>query len=464
MKVLQVPVKLVLSTGMLYLIIYSCNDGGKEASQLTASAGNDINTLVGQRASLNGTGSSDAGGVPFDYLWSFISKPPQSNAELDDSSSPTPSFTPDVAGKYKIELEVSNTTKSSDTVTVSAFNVTQAGGSFQNLSPGPDAGVRHFDDIFGELCATCEFTEIGGVAANKIACFDGSKWYPLGCGLEEGSIYGMIGYKGELYVAGDFDEIGCISASKIARWNGSAWNPVAGGLTGGSNPFGYAFAIFNDELYVGGQFERAGTVPAINIAKWNGNNWAAVGSFENGSVRVLEVYKDKLYAGGFFTTVNGAPIRNIASYNGNTWSALGPLEDLELQATGSVRHMAVLNDKLFISGDFEAGGNEYSELITWDGTKFNDFGRAFSLFPNNTIEELSSINGILFIGGKITNAVASHPNNILQWDGENWGLLGQGVSGTVLSIELFDNKIYIGGDFMMAGGKGAENISIWVSE
>jgi hypothetical protein len=39
--------------------------------------------------------------------------------------------------------------------------------------------------------------------------------------------------------------------------------------------------------------------------------------------------------------------------------------------------------------------------------------------------------------------------------------MSEGISGSVLSIEWFDNKIYIGGDFNAAGGNNAENISIW---
>jgi hypothetical protein len=39
--------------------------------------------------------------------------------------------------------------------------------------------------------------------------------------------------------------------------------------------------------------------------------------------------------------------------------------------------------------------------------------------------------------------------------------MNQGPTGTVLSIESFGNRIYLGGDFNNAGGNNAENISIW---
>jgi len=359
-------------------------------------------------------------------------------------------------------LTISNTLENRDTVTVSAFKVIQVEGNYENIIPGSNVGVRDFTEACGYLIATCEFTEIGGVEAHKIARYNGSVWNPLGCGLDDGSIYDMLEYKGALYVTGQFTEIGCISVNNIARWSCDQhiWEDVAGGLTGGDNPFGYALVIYNDELYVGGQFEQAGGVNTINIAKWDGTKWSAVGNMEGGSVRELMVYKQKLIAGGFFTGVNGLATGHIAAYDGNSWTALGSFNNLELKNTGVVRHMAVYKDVLYISGDFSANNVDFSELITWNGSQFNDFGRAFSLYPN-TINELVVVNEILYIGGSFSNAVGSQTNNILQWDGDNWGIMSQGISGTVLSIVLYNNMIYIGGDFDSAGGNTAENISIW---
>jgi hypothetical protein len=453
-----IPYLFIVSLG----ILFACSDPGEDSSQLKAVAGNDVNIKVGQSVALNGNGSTDASGNTFDFSWRFISKPATSTASLADNTTSTPSFTADVQGKYSIELMVSNTVSSLDTVTVSAFKVNTIAGSYTNITPGPDVGIRKFKVALGALYATCEFNEIGGVEAKKIACFNNVVWAALGCGLEDGSIYDMIEYKGALYVTGTFDEIGCIAANNIALWDGSEWKPVGSGLTGGDNPFGYTLSIYENELYVGGQFTNAGGVAAMNIAKWDGTNWSATGSFDGGSVRELQVYKEKLYAGGFFTTVNGAAIKYIVMFDGINWSALGSVSELALRSTGVVRHMAVFKEVLYISGDFSSGNDDTSELITWNGSSFSDFGRPFSLSIGNTIRELKVINNILYIGGDFNSVVAAQANNILQWDGQNWGIMSQGIIGTVLSIELFKDKVYVGGDFAMAGGASAENMSIWM--
>jgi hypothetical protein len=449
-----------------FLVIGACSKNNEETnSQVFAVAGNDFNVLVGETVNLNGSASGDLEGNAVEYTWEFVSKPASSIAGLVSSTTATPTFIPDIQGKYKIELIVSNGGEDRDTITVSAFEVNLVEGNYDNLIPGTNVGIRDFAVSGNYLIATCEFTQIGGIEARKIARYNGSVWSAMGCGLEDGSIYEMLEYKGELYVTGQFDEIGCIQASNIARWNNesNSWQDVAGGLTGGDNTYGFSLAVYNDELYVGGQFEQAGDISAHNIAKWNGTDWNAVGSLDGGSVRELVVYKQKLFAGGFFTQANGINANYIASYDGNNWTALGSLNDLELRATGVVRYMAVYKDELYISGHFTVSSGEISELIKWDGSRFTDFGRAFSL-NQNRIYELVVINDILYIGGSFRNVVGSQANNILQWNGESWGILSEGTSGLILSAILFNNKIYFGGEFDSAGGNIAENISIWTED
>lgn len=459
--------KLIISGLLVTGVLSACSDDDPAGSQLVASAGNDKNILVDESVTLDGSGSSDSQGKPFEFSWRFISKPGSSNSQLTDSDSEKAGFVPDVQGKYRIELAVTNDTQDLDTVTFYAYKVIEIAGSYDNLIPGSNVGVRVFESALGKLFATCEFTEIGGIAANKIASYSGVAWSALGCGLEDGSIFGMAEYKGELYVTGEFDEIGCIPANNIAKWDGAGWHALGNGLTGGSVSYGYALSVYDGELYVGGQFTMAGDKQAINIARWDGTNWSAVGTLGGGSVRVLHVYKQKLYAGGYFTKVNGNDSPYLSAYDGSNWSNLGGTTGLELRTVGAVKELAVFKDVLYISGNFTpgGGGDEISELSTWNGSQFSDFGRAFTFGSGNSIRDLKVINDVLYIGGKFnSNVVATPAKSILQWDGESWGMMDTGISGTVLSIESYGNKIYIGGDFDAAGGTTAENISIWTEE
>ena len=136
---------------------------------------------------------------------------------------------------------------------------------------------------------------------------------------------------------------------------------------------------------------------------------------------------------------------------------------MELGSTGVVRHMEVFQGLLYISGDFEVNGVDISELVTYNGSQYNDFGRAFSLFGGNEIKTLSVFNNSLYIGGSFNPVVGTQASNLLKWDGQEWGIMAEGTDGVALSIQPYKNQLYIGGEFEQAGSQAAENISIWMS-
>ncbi len=64
---------------------------------------------------------------------------------------------------------------------------------------------------------------------------------------------------------------GGVAANRIARWDGAQWHPLGSGLTvswtGGASVF--ALTSRPDRLlYVGGDFDRAGNKPSARIALW----------------------------------------------------------------------------------------------------------------------------------------------------------------------------------------------------
>ena len=57
--------------------------------------------------------------------------------------------------------------------------------------------------------------------------------------------------------------------------------------------------------------------------------------------------------------------------------------------------------------------------------------------------------------------VGTQASNLLKWVGREWAMMAKGINGVALSIQPFQNQLYIGGEFQQAGGQSAENISIW---
>lgn len=86
-----------------------------------AEAGDNFTAPTGSNVVVDGSASSDSDGDQLTYLWEFSSAPGGSAATFSNSASVSPSFVPDAAGSYVLQLTVSDGSEThSDTVTITA--------------------------------------------------------------------------------------------------------------------------------------------------------------------------------------------------------------------------------------------------------------------------------------------------------------------------------------------------------
>lgn len=111
-----------------------------------AHAGNDRNVQTGMEVNLDGATSSDANANDvLSFQWTIVDAPAGTTAQLSDATTSHPSFVPDVAGTYNIELVVSDGQLSSTADEVVITATTQETNAVPHAEAGYDRDVHTGD-------------------------------------------------------------------------------------------------------------------------------------------------------------------------------------------------------------------------------------------------------------------------------------------------------------------------------
>lgn len=302
------------------------------------------------------------------------------------------------------------------------------------------------------------FTMVGSVAANNIARWDGSQWWSLGDGVNNGvglsAVYSIFINGSDIYVGGDFNFAGAIVTSNIARWDGTQWHNLSTGM----NDFVRAIAVdTGGNIYAGGKFTQAGSKADCNyIAMWDGTQWNNVGngvsgSGENTQINALTFFANEIYVGGNFLIAGTDTAKYIAKWNGTVWAPCG---------TGTNGVVNALDNKspyVYVAGEFlHAGGT----LVNYIATYYNGSWQAIGLGVDYPPIAMDYGHTDVFVGSGIDMLPA---NNICKYDC-CWDPLGSGVDSTVLAVRTYGSDLWVGGIFKIAGGKQSFNFGHWNPE
>lgn len=133
-----------------YIVLLTVNNGTASSTATVkisttspvapiANAGPNQTVNVGSTVTLNGSGSTDAGGKPLTYAFTITSRPANSNATLTNPTSVSPTFTADKPGSYTVQLIVNNGTSNSLPSTV--IITTQCPAPVANAGMGSNINV-----------------------------------------------------------------------------------------------------------------------------------------------------------------------------------------------------------------------------------------------------------------------------------------------------------------------------------
>jgi hypothetical protein len=319
--------------------------------------------------------------------------------------------------------------------------------------------VRSMAWYDGALWVAGWFTLTNGVS--NLAVWDGVEWTQAPNGIIDGPVYDLLVDGETLYVAGGFEDIGGIAASRVASWNGTAWTALD--MTLAQTGPVYALAMSPEgELVAGGTFsDEADTdCPTTgSVARWNGAAWEmlgagvsapdfACGGSRAGLVYDLTFHQGDLYVTGVFTHANGAvtsaeavPANTFARYVGGQWESLdggAPTGVLGPWVFFGTEGFGIVGQRLFSDGDRllagiltpGAGGVASPGLIAYQGGQWVAQGPPARL-------GLHGDSGKLAVGGPdcALHAVGNMTHTegqpltspVLRFDGDGWVPVGAAV-------------------------------------
>lgn len=294
------------------------------------------------------------------------------------------------------------------------------------------------------------FTTAGGARVGGSAEWTGAGWLRMGDGVPEWTQFQRS------YTATDGSDLfvtmsGTRSTRFAQRWDGASWSTVGG--TGVQGPV----ATSGTNLYVAGTFAQGNGVATLENGEWKPLGEAFTRNAGPVALPIAHMIAQgtNVYVGGSFDKIGADDIRQLAHWDGLKWQKLGASTPI----TAGIGTLAIVGNRLYVGPFGNAGSNP---IHIWDGTTWSSLPGSF--ISTNRIVAVSSIvpdGSDLWVAGQFDQIDGLTANGIARWDGTRWHALGSGIMGSVSSLGLSSDELYVAGNFTTAGGQASRYFAIW---
>ena len=297
------------------------------------------------------------------------------------------------------------------------------------------------DDIF----IGGDFSAAGEERINYVRRWDGTSWVGMGDGLSW-PVYDMIEYNGQLVACGSFGRTGQTQVYGVAVWDGTQWNGMGDGLVGA----GKVMEVVDGVLYVGVE-----SVGSRSIKYWSGDSWIKIDSVPVGDIADMCEFNNSLVA-AMRENVDGYYEGFIRTWDGSDWSDWPDPER-------SVFELCNDNGRLLIGG----GGTLPVEVYENSGWEHLDPTAAFEHDGQRvgTVECMTHYDGKLLVAGEFDYIDSVWVGAVATWDDSTWSGLGVGIDGganpRIMAVDVEGDRLYVGGEFVTAGGDTVNNVAMW---
>lgn len=258
---------------------------------------------------------------------------------------------------------------------------------------------------------------------------------------------------------------------------GQSWGSVG---TGTDSPV-RSLTSFGEGLSVGGDFKLINNFNRVNHCLIRENfldNYTYFFTFSEDfntpqsggnllgtSINTSIAFNNKLHVGGKFYHESSPDNIGIGYIEKNEASGLTSFHSYshQLADSQSVQCFKAFNGKLFFGGSFTGLNNANFIAYIESGDYPTPSVHAAGSTINGTVRSLEVFDNTLYAGGDFLvldsdSVVLSH---VAKWNGSDWEKVGNGLNSTVFSLFSFDDTLYAGGAFTASDSLSISKLARW---
>jgi len=336
------------------------------------------------------------------------------------------------------------------------FAILNSNGSYA-ASPMFNNKVNTSIAFNNSIWAAGTFSSFGGLNQSNMAALDATSGDVLNWPIQvDGTVKKIIQSGNQILIGGEFQNVNNVGRTGIALLDTldgtpAFWDAKCNGSI-------YQMELLGSTLYLGGSFTEMGDSLRNNLASLDLNS-SLISSWNpnvNAAVTEITPIGQYLFIGGDFTQIGSSTRKFIASFN----LANNTLRNWNLPLDSSVTSISQYGDKILVSGLFNSVNlNPQNKVLIADtimGT-LQAWNPQFIGDVNSTHTE----NTLLFLGGSIQT---QNNNGLVVYNGTTGMEIDFPIKveeGSVQSMVKFEDKIALGGNFLLGNNSNKRNFAIF---
>ncbi|KXK53235.1 MAG: transmembrane protein [Chlorobi bacterium OLB7] len=330
-------------------------------------------------------------------------------------------------------------------------------GVWEGVGAGLDGTVNTLLPLGDSLIIGGEFSHRGKRDSINLAFFSAGTLATFGGGTR-GITYSLAADSTTLCVGGLLTRVGGISVANVGEWSRQTkqWFVPGRGVAGGIN---FVAVRPPNQVFVTGELQMSKGLSLPYLGMWDGEEWQDIGGL-SGTGDAILIEGDDVIVGGAFNIAGGnGNCTGIGRYNLTTkqWTPYAT----GTPGRGRVSAIIRFHDTLIMAGRF-AFGDSILNIAKWDGIRWRPVGSGVT----GTVSTMAVLGDRLYVAGSLTAAGGAPASNIAWWDGNSWNRLGteqaNGTSGPIYSmVAMPDGSLVVAGEFTSAGQIFSDNIARW---